>query len=150
MIWYPLIFFGVFFEGEFTLVLAGFGVVSLGLWMPGVALIAAVAGFLGDWFFYELGRSRGEVVQRRWPKLVRRGMRLTQLFSKFPSLFLFILRFQIGMRMVGNFSIGMGGHIEKKRYLFLNSLACVVWAVAITVLCFYFAQIMSALFSMSG
>ena len=147
MTWYLLIFLGTFLEGELTLVLSGFAIYHGVLWLPAVAGVSVFGGFLGDWFFFELGRRKGYVVKRRWPKIAHSGLRVTKLLSRYPSLFLFILRFQIGMRMVGHFSLGMGGSLEKQRFLVLNFLASIVWAVFLTILCYYFAQIMSIIFS---
>lgn len=147
MAWYLLIFLGTFLEGELTLVLSGFAIYNGMLWLPAVVCVSVFGGFLGDWLFFELGSRKGHVVKRRWPKMADNSLRVSKLLSRYPSLFLFILRFQIGMRMVGHFSLGMGGSVGKQRYLVLNFLASIVWALFLTILCYYFAQIMSAIFS---
>ena len=146
MFWYLLIFVGTLLEGEFTLVLIGFVRVDHPLdtfWLHGLSFAGV---FLGDLLFFHLGRSRGKTLLARWPKLASRAEGAATWLNKYPTAAIFILRFQIGFRMAGNFALGMGG-AKMGRYLLLNALACAVWAWVINYLCLWFAGMMIPIWS---
>jgi membrane protein DedA with SNARE-associated domain len=144
--WYLLILIGTFIEGEFTLVAAGFGAANGVLHNPTIMVFAAGGAYAGDLFFFELGRRKGDVICRRWPWFGHRAKRISVLLAKRPELTLLILRFQIGLRSAGNLTVGMSG-LNRKRYLLINAVACVLWAIGIVLLCHWFAKFMTALWN---
>ncbi len=146
VVWYLLIFIGTFFEGEFTLVAAGFAVEAGYFRLTPIMIIAFFGAFLGDWCLFEIGRNKASYLLRHLPSLKDKGARVGRLLNRFPILTLFILRFQIGLRMVGNFSMGMGT-LSRKRYLPLNLIACLLWSMVISEICIWFARIMVPLWS---
>ncbi len=146
MLWYLVIFLGTIFEGELVLVLAGFAVYRQQLDLPGVVIAAALGAFAGDLLFFELGRVRGQALFQRYRWLGRRADTLAKMLARFPLVAIFLLRFQIGMRMIGNFSMGCSGLLHA-RYLPLNLIACVLWSGLLSWLCLIFARIMVPLWS---
>ena len=139
MLWYLLILIGTFVEGEFTLIAATAGVLWSNLQIIHLVWIAWLGSFLGDILFFQLGRSHGASFKARLPKLGERMDRVVSLLAKRPLLTIFILRFQIGMRMMGNFSLGCSS-MDRSRYLKLNLIACLVWSLFTTALCYYFLK----------
>ena len=144
MIWYVLIFLGCIVEGEFTLVAAGFGVHHQALDAQLLVPLAWPAAFLGDWLFFELGRRNGGRLIESRPAFGLRAEKLGNWMKRFPIFAVFLLRFQIGMRMIGHFSLGAGS-IGRFRYLAINLAACFVWAICIVHLCIWFAGLFSGI-----
>jgi len=147
MIWAPLILIGTILEGELTLLVACLGAIYGDLLLVPIALLGSVGAFLGDWLFFELGRRNGEALLRRFRWLRGRFDRFAELLAKKPVLTLFILRYQIGMRMVGNFLLG-SSEIDRRRYLELNAIACLSWGIAITVIGYWFFILTAPLWEM--
>lgn len=146
MFWYVLVALGSFLEGEFTLVAAGFAVHHRALDPRIIMIVAGPAAFLGDWLFFEIGRRRGDQILHRWPGPGRRALLFGRFMKRFPILAIFFLRFQIGFRMMSNFSLGTS-EISRGKYLVLNFLASVLWSVTIVSFCVWFARVFSAILS---
>jgi len=132
---------GTFIEGEFTVLAACFAVSQETLTATPVMAAAYVGAFSGDWFFFRLGRRKGDAWLQDRPKLSRSVAAVSKLLVKYSWGAIFILRFQIGCRMAGNFALGSGG-MKLSRYLVLNGLACLLWAVFIPKLCLFFWGLM--------
>jgi membrane protein DedA with SNARE-associated domain len=76
---YWVLAIGCLLEGETLLVLAGFAA-HRGYLNPGAVLaIAATAGFVGDQFYFWLGRRHGPAILSRWPSLADQSDRVDRL-----------------------------------------------------------------------
>ncbi len=139
--WHAWVCLGAFAEGELTVLAAAFAV-NRG-WLSGGPLpyVAFAGAFLGDWFFFELGRRKGEAWLEDKPKTRRLVSSVSGFLAKYSWGALFILRFQIACRMAGNFALG-AGDLGRGRYLALNGVACALWAIAIPKLCLFFWKMM--------
>lgn len=80
---YAAVFAGTFLEGESVLVAAGFAAHRGMLDLAIVVVVAACGSFLGDQFFYSLGRRHGGRIMRRFPG--RRKFPSTLTARKAPS-----------------------------------------------------------------
>lgn len=145
-LWLLLVFFATFVEGEFSIL--GITLLMYQEHCPisqvQLILTAALGAFLGDLFFYELGRRYGVEALARWPWVQRQIDRVSRFLSKYPTIAIILLRFQIGMRSIGNYCLG-AGEVPRWRYLMLNGASCALWAVVIAPLCIEFWQLMGAL-----
>lgn len=139
---YALVVVATMIEGEFSMMLVGYLMFNgdLALEVLPLGLAAALGAFLGDWFFFEMGRNRGGAFLQRWQWLSKRLESVAALLARFPLFTLLILRFQIGFRMVGNIILGQGD-LNRGRYLVLNAVACLAWATVIIPLCLGFARV---------
>lgn len=63
--------------------------------------IAAVAGFLGDQFYFWLGRRHGPAVLARWPSLTRQTDRVHRWLTKSGVALIIGVRFAYGLRAAG-------------------------------------------------
>ncbi len=152
MFWiFPLALVGSFLEGEFTLMAICFILLAQGKTLPLIplAVVAALGAFLGDWCCFELGRSRGERLVQRWPRIKTMLDAVGGFLNRAPVIALLILRFQIACRMAGNLSLGMG-ELQRSRYLVFNGVACCAWAATILPLCQFFAKLTRGLLSALG
>lgn len=114
-------------EGETILVLAGFAVRRGYLYLFAVLGIASVAGFLGDQFYFWLGRRHGPAVLARWPSVALQSDRIYRLVDRYPAAVIIGIRFVYGLRIAGPVVIGMSP-ISGYRFVLLNALGAVLWA----------------------
>ena len=124
---YWLVALGCLLEGETVLVLAGFAAHRGYLHPAAVLVIAAVAGFAGDEFFFWLGRRHGQALLARWPQLGKHADRVHRLIAHWRDAFIVGVRFAYGLRTVGPAFIGMSD-IPAWRFAAFNALGAVLWA----------------------
>ena len=127
---YWVLVIGCLLEGETILLLAGFAAHRGYLDPYAVVVIAAVAGFLGDQFFFWLGRRHGQLVLARWPSVTAHSDRLQRLIARYHAAVIIGVRFTYGLRIAGPVLIGMSA-IPRLRFAWLNGIGAVIWACLI-------------------
>lgn len=142
LFWYLLIVLGTAAEGEVVLLAAGYAVFQGKLDLYPVMVAAFSGACLGDSFWFELGRRRGDRIMARWPALRSRGEPLVRLLKKFALFAILILRFQIGMRSLGHLAFGMSD-LPRKRFWMVTLIAAAIWAVLISYICYLFMGLMA-------
>jgi len=118
-------------EGQLILVLAGFAAYRGYLLFFAVLGIAAVAGFLGNQFYFWLGRRHGPAVLARWSSIALQSDRVFRLIDRYPVVLIIGLRFIYGLRIAGPVVIGMSP-ISGSRFALLNGLGAGLWASVVT------------------
>jgi len=127
---YVAVFVGTLLEGESVLILAGFAAHLGYLALPGVIVTAVIGSFLGDQFFFYLGRRYGQALLQRFPILAARAVRMQRLLQRFHLPLILGVRFLYGLRTVGPMVIGMSG-IAWPRFFLLNLIGAITWAITI-------------------
>ncbi len=125
---YPAVFVGTLLEGETTLLLGGFAAHGGYLRLPWVIAVAAAAAFLGDLFYFWLGRRYGGRILARFPRQAPRAARIRALLERHPLPVILALRFLYGLRVVGPIAIGTSS-VHWARFIALDLVAALVWAV---------------------
>jgi membrane protein DedA with SNARE-associated domain len=124
---YLALFIGTFLEGETILALAGLaaheGLMSFSL----VVVIAALGGFVGDQFFFFLGRHYGNRLLNRHPRIAAKAPRVKQLLCRWDAPLVIMIRFMYGLRIAGPIIIGAAG-ISPWRLAFFNLIGSAIWA----------------------
>lgn len=118
-------------EGQLILVLAGFAAYRGYLLFFAVLGIAAVAGFLGNQFYFWLGRRHGPAVLARWSSVALQSDRIFRLIDRYPVALIIGLRFIYGLRIAGPVVIGMSP-ISGSRFALLNGVGAGLWAFVVT------------------
>ena len=122
------VFLGCVAEGESAAILGGF-FAHQQVFVPWHAFLAAALGaFVGDTFFFILGRSFADhpyVVRLRKRPGFRRAYRL---LNTHPNIFVLSNRYVYGMRLVGGIAAGLS-RITVQRFVILNAISSVIWAV---------------------
>lgn len=126
-------------EGQLVLVLAGFAAHRGYLVFAAVIGIAAVAGFLGNQFYFWLGRRHGAAVLARWSAIALQSGRIFGLIERHPVALIVGLRFIYGLRIAGPIVIGMSP-ISNARFTVFNGLGAGLWATAVTGMGWVFGQ----------
>lgn len=130
---YFAIFVGSLFEGETVLMLGAYAVHQhlLNFWL--LIVVAMLGGFIGDQFYYQVGRHYGKKIIQSKPELAENFDKASQFIERFPVLTILLMRFAWGLRTVLPIAVGIKGYAVWK-YIFINLLACFIWAwVVVTI-----------------
>jgi membrane protein DedA with SNARE-associated domain len=136
---YWVLFAGTFLEGEAVLIMAGFLAFQGHLNLGWVILTAWTGSFLGDQFFFYLGRLKGKWLLRRFHFIARRFREALRLIEKYGAYVAFISRFTYGFRIVLPVILGITG-LSSRTFLTINLGSALVWAVAFSLAGFLFGK----------
>jgi membrane protein DedA with SNARE-associated domain len=109
-----------------------------------VAAVAALGSFAADqaWFFAGRYANRLSIVRRFMGKPV--ALKVSRWLEAHPTAFILSFRFIYGMRTVSPIMIGLSS-ISAGRFVALNFVAAVVWAILITAVGYLFGDAVEAL-----
>ena len=141
---YFALFIGTFFEGETILVLAGFLAYREYLHIEGVIAVAFLGSYCGDQLWYYLGRKHGRQMIEKRPKWHLLSEKALKYLRKHPDLWVLSFRFVYGLRTVMPVAIGMSGY-PPIRYLILNGIGAIVWALALGWASYHFSAVIEGL-----
>lgn len=125
------LFLGAGIEGEACVITGGVFAHRGMLSLPAVMAAAALGSFAADQLLFLLGRRYRNL---RWVRRLHQKpafARAIRLIERYPSGFIFVFRFLYGLRTVSPVAIGTT-RVAARRFLFINGLAAIVWAVAFT------------------
>lgn len=131
------VFLGCVAEGESAAILGGFFAHQQVFVLWHSVLAAALGAFVGDTFFFILGRSFADhpyVVRLRKRPGFRRAFRL---LNTHPDIFVLSNRYVYGMRLVGGIAAGLS-NIAALRFVILNAISSVIWAVLFSTIGYVF------------
>lgn len=137
---YPVLLAGALLEGETVVAMAGYLAHRGYLSLPLVLAIAAFGGFIGDQFYFFLGRRHGDAVLQRFPSLHAYVGRATRVIERYRVGAIFLIRFMYGVRTVGPVVFGMS-RVSWRLYAALNFVSALVWAGAIAGAGYLFGQV---------
>lgn len=135
---------GTFLEGETVLIVAGAAASHGHLSMPAVIAVAAMAGFVGDQFYFHVGRRYGARLVERFPSLQWRTARVRELLERHHPLLILSIRFLYGLRIAGPIAFGMSS-VPSLRFLVLNLAGAIGWASAVAGAGYGFGQTLAYL-----
>ncbi|WP_095200041.1 DedA family protein [Mesorhizobium carmichaelinearum] len=131
------VFLGCVAEGESAAILGGFFAHQHVFVLWHAVAAAALGAFVGDTFFFILGRSFADnrhVVRLRRRPGFRRAYRL---LNTHPNIFVLSNRYVYGMRLVGGIAAGLST-IAAPRFVILNAISSVIWAVLFSTIGYVF------------
>lgn len=130
---YWAILIGTFLEGETILILGGLAAHMGYLELPWVMAAALTGSFTGDQLYFYIGRRYGpKIIARRlsWQESAKKVYRH---LHRHQNLLILSFRFFYGLRNVTPFAVG-AAQISRARFLVLNLIGAVIWAVAFATL----------------
>ncbi len=130
---YLAVFVGSIFDGESVVFLAGFFAHEGRLFLPLVIFYAWLGATLNDYFWFFLGRYRGQQIIQKWAWTKKLGDKSVGMLNKSPALASFFVRFMYGLRTIIPFGLGMSG-ISARTFLIFNSLGAFVWVFSLSLL----------------
>lgn len=137
---YPALIIGLLIEGETVLVLGAFMAHRGYLDLPWVILIGLISAFFSDQFFFWMGRQRGRQFLENRPAWKPNVERAKAMLGRNTNLLFFGFRFMYGLRTVIPFVVGMG-RFDSKRFVTLNFIGALVWALLFGTLGYAFGQV---------
>lgn len=136
---YFAVFVGAFLEGETILALAGLAAYRGYMEFYNVVVIAMIAGFLGDQFYFFLGRYKGQKVLARFPHAYKRAHRFDALLSRWHAPLIVAIRFMYGFRIIGPILLGMG-RVPAWKFIVFNFIGAAIWAPLIAGIGYFFGN----------
>ena len=127
---YLAVLVGSFFEGETVLILGAYAVHMHVLHFWFLIFSAMLGGFIGDQFYYQIGKRYGYSFIAQHPKLKNKFQQASVLIQNYPTLSILLMRFAWGLRTVIPLIIGIQQY-PLLRYIMINFLACFIWAFVI-------------------
>ncbi|HJV34491.1 DedA family protein [Geomonas sp.] len=136
---YWVLFLGTFLEGETILIFAGFLACEGYLNIYAVILAAFAGSFLGDQFYFHLGRRKGPSLLKLFTSFARKFRKALRLIERYGTFVAFISRYTYGFRIVLPIILGMT-NFAARRFLFLNLASALSWAIIFSLAGFLFGK----------
>jgi membrane protein DedA with SNARE-associated domain len=136
---YWVLFIGTFLEGETILIFAGFLASQGYLNIYGVIVAAFAGSFLGDQFYFHLGRAKGQYLLKLFTSFARKFRKALRLIERYGSFVAFISRYTYGLRILLPIILGMT-NLSPRRFLVLNLISAFTWAVLFSLGGFLFGK----------
>ena len=136
---YWILFVGTFLEGEAVLIMAGFLAFGGYLHITGVIATAFAGSFLGDQFYFYLGRFKGKGLLRRFHSIARKFREALRLIEKYGSLVAFISRYTYGFRIVLPIILGITT-LPARTFLWINLISALSWAIVFSLAGYLFGK----------
>ena len=141
---YLALMLGTFLEGETILVIAGL-LAHLGyVKLPLVWLFAFLGTFIGDQLYFYIGRYKGRSFLEKRTKWQPKVARVNRYIDRYQNLLMLGFRFVYGIRTITPFALGMS-RVSAGRYLLLNIISGVTWAIAIGTGGYYFGAALESI-----
>ncbi|HEU0265065.1 MAG TPA: DedA family protein [Geobacterales bacterium] len=141
---YWVLFVGTFIEGEAVLVMAGYLASQGYLSLPLVMVVAFAGAFIGDQFYFYLGRWQGALLLRLFTLVARKFRKALRLIERYGSLVAVISRYTYGFRIVLPIILGMST-FSGRTFLLLNLASAALWALIFALAGFLFGRAASLL-----
>jgi membrane protein DedA with SNARE-associated domain len=142
---YWILALGCMLEGETVLVLAALAAHRGYLNPVAVVMIAMTCAFVSNQFFFWLGRRHGTALLERWPVLATHSVKIRGLIERHASLAVVAVRFVYGTRIAGPILLGASS-MRPLRFLALNALSAVAWALLVGAAGWFFGEAAQAIF----
>ena len=140
---YLTVFIGAFLEGETILALAGLAAHRGYLDFYTVVVVAMIAGFAGDQFYFFLGRTRGQKILEKFPHAHERANRFDGMLSRWHAPLIIGIRFMYGFRIVGPILLGMG-RVPAWKFMAYNFVGAALWAPLVASIGYLFGGMLEA------
>ena len=136
---YWILFVGTFLEGEAVLIMAGFLAFGGYLHITGVIATAFAGSFLGDQFYFYLGRLKGKGLLRRFHTIARKFREALRLIEKYGIFVAFISRYTYGFRIVLPIILGITS-LPARTFLWINLISALSWAIVFSLAGYLFGK----------
>ena len=140
---YWAVLVGAFLEGETILALAGLAAYRGYLDFYTVVVIAMIAGFAGDQFYFFLGRYKGARILARFPNVEERAHKFDALLARWHAPLIVAIRFMYGFRILGPVMLGMG-RVPAWKFVVYNFIGAAIWAPLIAGIGYLFGSALEA------
>ena len=141
---YLAVFLGTFLEGEAILVVAGFFVERGHMKAIPVTLVGFTGAYLGHLFWFWLGRRHGVRLLDRYPRMQRHFGNSIRMFERYGIAAIIVTQWLYGLRITCAVVVGIS-KISVLKFLFYEAISCLIWAIGITAIGYYFGTAVETL-----
>jgi len=142
---YIALLIGTFFEGETILIIGGLTAHLGYLQLPLVMAVAFIGSFSGDQVFFFIGRARGRDLLARYPRWCARVEKIHRIIERYHDFIMLGFRFVYGIRILTPIVIGINHNIKASRFIILNAVGALLWAVLVSAGGYLFGVALDAL-----
>jgi membrane protein DedA with SNARE-associated domain len=141
------VFLGTFIEGEIVVIAAGFLARLEFLAVVPVFFTAFFATFLGDLFFFYLGRKKGTKFLEKKHRIHwrKRAEKVHDLIHNHQNKILFGYRFLYGLRIPTLFALGTS-ELSSKKFIILNFINSIIWSTLFVLGGYFFGDVFTLFF----
>ncbi len=141
---YTFLIIAALIEGEIFLLIAGSMAYHGYFQLPIVMLFSFVGAVIHDQSLYWVGYFGGEHILKRFPSLKKKSDKARKLMKKHNTALILGFRFVYGIRTITPIIVGISG-VPQKKYALLTFPAAAVWAIVISCLGYYFAEMVEVI-----
>lgn len=141
---YLAVFLGTFIEGEAILVIAGFFAERGHMAVVPVAVVGFFGAYVGHLFWFWLGRVHGVRLLDRFPRMQLHFGKSIRMFERYGVAAIIVTQWLYGLRITCAVVVGIS-KISIIKFLFYEAVSCLIWAVGITALGYYFGAAVQSL-----
>lgn len=123
-----IIFLGVLLEGEVTIIIAGILIQRATLPLVETLLVAIVAAFISDQFWFQLGRRYGQRFLKKFPSSSKHRHKIQPWIQNKSDYIVPGGRFIYGTRIIGYVLLGMHNY-STKRFMLIDSFVAISWCL---------------------
>jgi len=136
---YWVLFLGTFLEGEAILIFAGFLAFQGYFNIYGVIACALAGSFLGDQFYFHIGRIKGPYLLKVFTSFARKFRKALRLIERYGTFVAFISRYTYGFRILLPIILGMT-KFPSRRFMYLNLVSALSWAIIFSLAGYLFGK----------
>lgn len=136
---YWVLFLGTFLEGEAILIFAGFLAFGGYLNIYLVMLSALAGSFLGDQFYFHVGRRKGPFLLKFFSSIAKKFRKALKLIERYGAFVAFISRYTYGFRIVLPIILGMTP-FSSRSFLYLNLASALSWSIVFSMAGYLFGK----------
>lgn len=128
---YWALFVGTFIEGETILMLGGLAAQMGYLDLSLVMVVSFFGSFLGDQFYFHLGRLRGRELLAKHPKWQARAEKVHHYLKRYHDLIMVGFRFVYGIRILTPIVLATDPRLKTSRFLIFNGIGALIWTIVV-------------------
>lgn len=136
---YIVLFIWCILEGELGLIFAGVMCHSGFMNITPAILVSGAGAFLGDQFYFYLGRYNKRFILNFFEKQKRKFAVAHLMLNNYGVIIIFLQRYMYGFRIIIPMSIGLTRY-DAKKYAFFNIISGYIWAGITITLSWYFGE----------
>ncbi len=141
---YWFLIFGALIEGESILLLAGAAAYMGYFSLPMVMTVSFIGAIIHDQLLYIIGKVGGTALLHRSKVLEKKSHRAFALLKKYDHWLIMGFRFFYGIRTITPIVVG-ASDISFKRYTILTIISAALWAIIVSSVGYFLADIIQSL-----
>ncbi|QJC28763.1 DedA family protein [Enterobacteriaceae endosymbiont of Plateumaris consimilis] len=140
---YLIILIGSLIEGETFIIIGGIAIHKGLLIYHWVIIISTLGAIIGDQFLFYIGKKYSNKLLFFLKKNDLKVHKYQNLITNYPYIFIIMVRFMYGFRLIGPIIIGIT-NITTFKFLIFNIIGSIIWSLIFVSLGFVFGDIITS------